>query len=64
VIAGSGCADCEAEGFVMFYLPGAWEGGLCQGCAERQPKFAEYFGSSVVHVRDGDSGKGQPKGPR
>lgn len=62
MIAPESCTVCHAEGVVLFEFPAAWDGGLCQGCAEHlhAAAFREHFGE-VHFVTDGDAGKGQAK---
>ncbi len=53
--------NCQCgTGGVLFYLPGAWEGGLCRDCAETTApeRFRDYFGTEIRHVSDGDAGHG------
>jgi hypothetical protein len=57
------CLACYCEGIVLFYLPGAWDGGLCEGCARHlyQREFTEHFGTEIRHVSDSDAAKAHAK---
>ncbi len=57
------CSLCHCDD-TLFYLPGKWEGGLCEPCALEDPVigqvFREHFGV-VARVSDGDAGRGVAK---
>lgn len=57
------CARCGCSGIHLFYLPDAWDGGICHGCAlggETEQRFRTHFGE-VRFVADGDAGQGHAK---
>jgi hypothetical protein len=58
-----GCLRGPGE-TTLFFLPGAWEGALCESCAMVDPVIAARFRGHYGEVRrvsDGDAGKGQAK---
>ncbi len=59
----SSCPQC-GEHRTLFWLPGQWEGGICEPCAAADPvigpAFSAHFGS-VEHVSDGETAHGKAK---